>query len=144
MSDITPEQIAATPPTVELVADLLTEADNDYHDGHLWKLHMSASGNVVRIGVDASTDPDEDDLDDEGTWLPEEHFTAVVTKGKAVPLVFDRSTYEQRVNERFDEAVRKLGHESLAFMPATIAALRAQILALDVDLSEATQNGGAA
>lgn len=64
---------------------------------------------------------------------------AVVVEGTETPIVFDRSTFERRVNERFDEAVRKLGSESLGFMPATIAALRQQILSLDVDLAEASQ-----
>ncbi|MEU4224363.1 hypothetical protein AB0F17_08720 [Nonomuraea sp. NPDC026600] len=140
MSEITTEKVAATPPTVELVADLLTEADNDLHDGYDWKLSMSSVGNVVRIGVEPFAD------DEDGTRLPEVHFWAVVVEGEETPLVFDRSTFEQRVNERFDEAARKLGSESLAFMPATIAALRAQILALDVDLAEAAQaeqSGGA-
>lgn len=147
MSEITPEPVAATPPTVELVADLLAEADNDYHDGYFWKLRMSASGNVAKIGIEPFADDGGDGDDDEATLLPEVHFRAVVVPGEETPIVSDRATFEQRVNERFDEAARKLGHESLAFMPATIAALRAQILALDVDLAEAAQaeqNGGAA
>lgn len=64
---------------------------------------------------------------------------AVVVEGQTAPIVMDRATFEQRVNERFDNAIRKLGYESLTFMPATIAALREQILNVDVDLAEAAQ-----
>jgi hypothetical protein len=141
-TDLTP----ATPPTVDLVADMLTEADNDLHDGYSWKLSLSSKANVVKIRITPYSEPDEDDLDDDPVELPDVHFRAVVVEGTETPLVLDRATFEKRVNERFDEAVRKLGYESLAFMPATIAALRQQILSLDVHLeaSQAVQKGGAA
>ncbi|MFG1683568.1 hypothetical protein ACGFNP_25590 [Nonomuraea sp. NPDC049269] len=131
---------AITPPTPENVAEMLTSGDNDYHDGNDWWPSLSRDGNVVKIGIE----PVGQDYE---TKLPEVHFQAVVVEGEETPLVFDRATFEQRVNARFDDAARKLGHESLAFMPATIAVLRAQILALDVDLAEAAQadqSGGAA
>lgn len=36
MSEITPETpVAATPPTPENVAEMLTSGDNDYHDGNV-------------------------------------------------------------------------------------------------------------
>ena len=130
---------AITPPTPENVAEMLTSGDNDYHDGNDWWPSLSRDGNVVKIGIE----PVGQDYE---TKLPEVHFQAVVVEGEETPLVFDRATFEQRVNARFDEAARKLGCESLAFMPATIAALRQQILALDVDLAEAAraeQGGGA-
>ncbi|MFC4006551.1 hypothetical protein ACFOY2_04920 [Nonomuraea purpurea] len=88
MSTETPETpVAATPPTVELVADLLTEADNDYHDGYYWKLHMSSVGNVVSIGIEAFADDGGDGDFDEATLLPEVPFRAVVVGGDETPLV---------------------------------------------------------
>lgn len=73
MSEITPEKVAATPPTVELVADLLTEADNDLHDGYGWKPSLSNVGNVVEIGITPYSE--------DGDRLPEVHFRAVVVEG---------------------------------------------------------------
>lgn len=79
MSTETPETpVAATPPTVDLVAELLTEADNELHDGYDWKLHLGADGNVVGIGVEPFAD--------DGTRLPEVHFRAVVVEGEG-PVV---------------------------------------------------------
>lgn len=80
--DTRPEPVAATPPTTENVAEMLTSGDNDYHDGNYWHPSISAQGNVVSIGITA--------YDDDGNKLPEVHFTAVVVEGETVPLVLER------------------------------------------------------
>jgi hypothetical protein len=51
-------------------------------------------------------------------------------------IMLDRATFEQRVNARFDAAIRKIGTTSAEWWPAHVAALREQILALDVALDE--------
>ncbi|SET51696.1 hypothetical protein [Nonomuraea wenchangensis] len=84
MSDITPEKVAATPPTPENVAEMLTMGDNDYHDGNYWHPSIGAAGNVVHIGITPYAD------DDEGTKLPEVHFRAVVVEGEQTPIVLER------------------------------------------------------
>jgi hypothetical protein len=125
----------------EKVAALLAHDDGGIYDEALdgW-VTLQADQATVQVKVA--------DHDDHGEEVVEnaKHFRAVVVEGTETPLVLDRATFEKHVNERFDEAVRKLGCESLAFMPATIAALRQRILSLDVDLeaSQAVQKGGAA
>lgn len=75
MSTDTPETpVAATPPTPENVAEMLTSGDNDYHDGNYWKPSLSASGNVVKIGIEPFA------ADEDGTRLPKVHFRAVVVQ----------------------------------------------------------------
>ena len=67
MSTETPETpVASTPPTPENVAEMLTSGDNDYADG-----------NVVHIGITAYSE--------DGEKLPEVHFRAVVVEGETVP-----------------------------------------------------------
>lgn len=61
---------AITPPTPENVAELLTEGDNDLHDGNGWKPGLSATGNVVRISITP--------YDEDGNALDDVHFRAVV------------------------------------------------------------------
>ncbi|MFF0864211.1 hypothetical protein ACFYUV_20805 [Nonomuraea sp. NPDC003560] len=84
MSEITPEKVAATPPTPENVAAMLTSGDNDYHDGNYWHPSIGSIGNVVHIGITPYAD------DDEGTKLPEVHFRAVVVEGETDPIVLPR------------------------------------------------------
>ena len=73
MSTGTPETpVAATPPTPETVAEMLTAGDNDYHDGNYWKPSIGADGNVVHIGITAYSE--------DGEKLPEQHFRAVVVE----------------------------------------------------------------
>lgn len=85
MSTETPETpVAATPPTPENVAEMLTSGDNDYHDGNYWHPSLYAQGNVVSIGITPYAD------DDEGTKLPEVHFRAVVVEGETAPIVLER------------------------------------------------------
>lgn len=80
MSDITPETpLAATPPTPENVASMLTSGDNDYHDGNYWHPSIGAGGNVVHIGITAYSE--------DGEKLPEAHFRAVVVEGEQTPIV---------------------------------------------------------
>ena len=79
MSDITPEPVAATPPTPENVAEMLTSGDNDYHDGNYWHPSLSSDGNVVWIGIEAYSE--------DGEKLPEVHFRAVVVPGEQPPIV---------------------------------------------------------
>ncbi|TYB69663.1 hypothetical protein FXF51_05745 [Nonomuraea sp. PA05] len=81
MSDITPEKVAATPPTPENVAEMLTSGDNDYHDGNYWHPSIGAAGNVVHIGITAYSE--------DGEKLPEQHFRAVVVEGETVPIVLE-------------------------------------------------------
>ncbi|HEY9373066.1 hypothetical protein [Streptomyces sp.] len=133
MSDITPAQIAGT---------LSGGYDIDEELNGWVDVCATKGSNVALIKFTPCKDtPTGGEADPENVQL----FTVAVVGGRTEAIVFDRAAFEQRVNERFDEAVRKLGGESLAFMPATIAALRAQILALDVDLAEAAQaqKGGA-
>jgi len=79
MTDTTPETVAAaTPPTPETVAEMLTSGDGTYDDGNRWQLGLSAQGNVVHIRITPYSDVDEDDLDDEPVRLPDVHFRAVV------------------------------------------------------------------
>lgn len=129
---------AATPPTPENVAEMLTSGDNDYHDGNDWKPGLSAHGSVVSIRVTPYAEARED-LDWVPERLPDVHFRAVVVEGEDAPIVLDRAAFERRVNERFDDAVRKLGAQPLRFWPATIGALHEQILNLVSDLPGATQ-----
>lgn len=82
MSEITPEKVAATPPTPENVAEMLTGADNDYHDGNYWHPSIGADGNVVHIGITAYSE--------DGDKLPEVHFRAVVAPSETVPIVLER------------------------------------------------------
>lgn len=82
MSEITPERVAATPPTPENVAEMLTRGDNDYHDGNYWHPSIGADGNVVHIGITAYAD--------DGEKLPEVHFRAVVVEGETVPIVLEQ------------------------------------------------------
>jgi hypothetical protein len=97
MSEITPETpVAATPPTPKNVAEMLTETDNDFHDGNNWKPGLYAEGNVVHIRITPYSEPDEDDLDDEAVKLDDVHFCAVVAPvpahavaGKPVKLPAD-------------------------------------------------------
>lgn len=85
MSTDTPETpVAATPPTPENVAEMLTSGDNDYHDGNYWHPSLYAQGNVVSIGITPYAD------DDEGTKLPEVQFRAVVVEGETAPIVLPR------------------------------------------------------
>lgn len=72
---------AITPPTPENVAELLTEGDNDLHDGYGWKPGLSATGNVVRISITP--------YDEDGNSLDDVHFRAVVVPGEETPLVLD-------------------------------------------------------
>lgn len=82
MSTETPETpVAATPPTPENVADMLTSGDNDYHDGNYWKPSIGADGNVVHIGITAYSE--------DGDRLPEVHFRAVVVEGDETPIVLE-------------------------------------------------------
>ena len=73
---------AITPPTPENVAELLTEGDNDLHDGNGWKPGLSATGNVVRISITP--------YDEDGNVLDDAHFRAVVVPGETVPIVLER------------------------------------------------------
>lgn len=82
MSEITLEKVAATPPTPENVAEMLTSGDNDYHDGNYWHPSIGAAGNVVHIGITAYSD--------DGDKLPEKHFRAVVVEGEESPIVLER------------------------------------------------------
>ncbi|MFG1963163.1 hypothetical protein [Nonomuraea sp. NPDC049028] len=82
MSEITPEPVAATPPTPEKVAEMLTSGDNDYHDGNYWHPSIGADGNVVHIGIEAYSE--------DGEKLPEVHFRAVVVPGATAPIVLER------------------------------------------------------
>jgi hypothetical protein len=83
VSTETPETpVAATPPTPENVAEMLTMGDNDYHDGNYWHPSLSASGNVVRIEIEPYAT-------DYATKLPRVHFRAVVLPGEAVPIVLE-------------------------------------------------------
>jgi hypothetical protein len=83
MSTDTPETpVAATPPTPENVAEMLTAGDNDYHDGNYWKPSIGADGNVVHIGITAYSE--------DGEKLPEQHFRAVVVEGEEAPIVLPR------------------------------------------------------
>ena len=68
--------------TPESVADMLTSGDNDFHDGNDWYQSISATGNVVSIGVTPH--------DEEGEKLPEVHFRAVVVEGDRAPIVAAR------------------------------------------------------
>jgi hypothetical protein len=87
MSTETPETpVAATPPTPENVAEMLTAGDNDYHDGNYWHPSIYAEGNVVHIGITAYAD------DDEGTKLPEVHFRAVVVEVPAYSVAAEPVT----------------------------------------------------
>ena len=90
MSDITPETVAATPPTPENVADMLTSGDNDYHDGNQWKPGLYADGNVVHIGIEAYSE--------DGEKLPEVHFRAVVVEGTETPTVLPSGAKPAYVN----------------------------------------------
>lgn len=78
MSDLTPREAPATPPTPDNVAEMLTMGDNDYHDGNQWKPGLHAEGNVVHIRITPYSEPDEDDLDDEPVALDDVHFRAVI------------------------------------------------------------------
>lgn len=90
MSTETPETpVAATPPTPENVAKMLTMGDNDYHDGNYWHPSIGSIGNVIHIGITPYAD------DDEGTKLPEVHFRAVVVEGEQTPIVLERPSLEQ-------------------------------------------------
>lgn len=80
MSTETPEQVALTPPTPELIAESLTEGDHDYHDGNDWWPSITADGNVVRIGITPVGTHYE-------TKLPEVHFEAHVFKVEPSPPV---------------------------------------------------------
>ncbi|MEU8378701.1 hypothetical protein [Streptosporangium sp. NPDC048865] len=73
---------AITPPTPKNVADLLTEGDHDYHDGNEWSPSVSATGNVISIGITPVGEDDEE--------LPEVHFRAVVVEGDETPIVLER------------------------------------------------------
>lgn len=75
MTDITPEKVAATPPTPKNVAEMLTSSDNVYHDGNYWHPSIGAQGNVVHIGITAYSE--------DGEKLPEVHFRAVVVEAPA-------------------------------------------------------------
>lgn len=79
MTEITPKSTAATPPTPENVAEMLTSGDNDYHDGNYWHPSIGADGNVVHIGITAYSE--------DGDKLPKVHFRAVVVEGTATPIV---------------------------------------------------------
>lgn len=81
MSEITPEPVAATPPTPENVAEMLTSGDNDYHDGNYWHPSLSSDGDVVQIGIEAYSE--------DGDKLPEVHFRAVVVEGDTTPIVLE-------------------------------------------------------
>lgn len=74
MSEITPEKVADTPPTVERIASLLTETDSDPWEDYYWMVLTRAVGNVVEIGIEPSAA--------DGTRLAEVHFRAEVV---AVP-----------------------------------------------------------
>jgi hypothetical protein len=126
--------VAATPPTPENVAEMLTSSDGVHHDGNVWDRSIGSSGNVVGITITPYSE--------DGDELDEVHFVAVVVEGDETPIVIDRATFEQRVNERFDYAIRKLSFAAPEIWPAHIAALREQMLALDVDLSAALSTQG--
>jgi hypothetical protein len=50
MSEITPETpVAATPPTPKNVAEMLTETDNDFHDGNNWKPGLYAEVAPIEV-----------------------------------------------------------------------------------------------
>ena len=74
--------IAAIPPTPDNVAEMLTDGDNDYHDGNGWHPSLSAAGNVVRIEI-TPYDAGGDECD------PVE-FRAVVVEGAQPPIVLAR------------------------------------------------------
>lgn len=78
-----PEPVAATPPTPQNVAEMLTSSDGDYHDGNYWHPSITSVGNVISIGIEPYAD-------DDGTRLPEVRFTAVVVEGETVPIVLER------------------------------------------------------
>lgn len=91
MNDTTPETpVASTPPTPENVAQMLTDGDNDYHDGNYWHPSISAQGNVVSIGITAYAD--------EGEKLPEVHFRAVVVEGEQTPIVLPAGAAADYIN----------------------------------------------
>ncbi|MER6830892.1 hypothetical protein ABT352_33200 [Streptosporangium sp. NPDC000563] len=127
-----------TPPTPENVAEFFAFNDGEYDDGgNLWFPSIKATDNVIEIAI---TPGDED-----GTETNEVvHFRAVVAEGEQTPIVFDRATFERRINERFDNAINKLGFAAPEMWPAHIAALREQILNLDFDLEAAQSNTGEA
>ncbi|WP_326828721.1 hypothetical protein OIE13_22705 [Streptosporangium sp. NBC_01810] len=125
-----------TPPTPQGVADFLTSADNSFREGLNGWPSLTAKGNVVEIKV---TPTDEDGDEDEDNAV---HFRAVVVEGEQTPIVFDRATFERRINERFDNAINKLGFAAPEMWPAHIAALREQILNLDFDLEAAQSDTG--
>ena len=98
MSTDTPETpVAATPPTPENVAEMLTAGDNDYHDGNYWHPSIGSIGNVIHIGITPYAD------DDEGTKLPEQHFRAVVVKGEQTPIVLERPATLEKEWDPADE-----------------------------------------
>lgn len=76
------DRIPAVEPTAELVAEMLTESDNDYHDGHQWQPSISADGNVVSITITPYTV--------DGDECPEREFRAVVVEGDQPPIVLSR------------------------------------------------------
>lgn len=73
---------AVTPPTPENVAEMLTDGDNEYHDGHHWDLSLTSVDNVVNICVTPY------DVDDSEMLAPV-RFRAVVVEGEEAPIVLD-------------------------------------------------------
>ncbi|GAA0970017.1 hypothetical protein GCM10009555_018190 [Acrocarpospora macrocephala] len=70
---------AITPPTPDNIAAMLTDSDNDYHDGNDWHLGISAAGNVVSIEVTPHDVAHEE--------LPVERFEAHVFAVEPAPPV---------------------------------------------------------
>ncbi|MER6575772.1 hypothetical protein [Nonomuraea sp. NPDC001023] len=113
MSEITPEKVAATPPTPANVAEMLTSGDNDYHDGNEWKPGMSARGNVVHIRITPYTEPS-DDINEETVALPDVHFRAVVVEGETVPDLSEMPRLKARLEAAewcMTQALDALEHE---------------------------------
>lgn len=141
MSEITPEKVAATPPTPENVAEMLTSGDNDYHDGNYWHPSIGTEGNVVHIGITA--------YDEDGGKLPEVHFRAVVVPGETVPIVLEQPA-ELGLTYEDGGSMLSLDEDGINLLPrgvhlVTMGAARARVLAAQLaamaDAHEAAQTG---
>ncbi|MEV0994601.1 hypothetical protein [Nonomuraea sp. NPDC050202] len=133
MSTETPETpVAATPPTPESVAEMLTSGDNDYHDGNYWHPSIGADGNVVHIGITAYSE--------DGDKLPEVRFRAVVVEGEVTPIVLDRETYRDDVEEIVKAFSTALAASAREDYPYHLARLKGALW----DLAEAEAEAGGA
>jgi hypothetical protein len=108
MNETTPQKTAATPPTPENVAELLTSGDNDYHDDFRWKPSLYADGNVLHVEITPYAD--------EGTQLPKVHLRAVVVEGEQTPIVLPRPA-EPGIQWAFEGPMLELTEDDIILSP---------------------------